>query len=327
MISTGTLEPACHPAVTLCSERSRRSGHDRQCTSQRRSCPLPLQSNTMSEPIWKSPGWVTALVGLVTAILTIPEIVGNYYTKQQEANESKQDSEFRIVSNTLSQQGLERVFVLRYLAATLDDKDAQAWAADEVTRLDELAASQEGVQGDVAKISEKRRQQAESYARGEKPDEKLQTEIKQLELALAEKNSEVDKLLTQAGISEVTRKKPFAYSIWEDWDFDIFWCDTSGAKAEGQAEVLREALVADGARGRIRTRVLLESVRKKNPDYLRADGYLVRIEEHERPIGEALSVFATRTLSLSEDIEIDPFVPNETIKATPWYVSVFLCPE
>ena len=66
----------------------------------------------MSEPIWKSPGWITALAGLVTAILTIPEIVGDYLTKRQEVSDKKQDSEFRIVSNTLAQQGLERVFRL-----------------------------------------------------------------------------------------------------------------------------------------------------------------------------------------------------------------------
>lgn len=281
----------------------------------------------MSEPIWRSPGWVTALVGLITAILTIPEIVGNYYTKQQEANESKQDSEFRIVSNTLSQQGTERIFVLRYLAATLDDKDAKEWAKGEVHRLEVVATVQEDVLKGKAEINKKKQEQAENLASGEEPDTKIQMTIKTLEDALNINTSKVDNLLAQAGISEATRNKPVAYSIWEDWDIDIFWCVTSGSKAEGQAEILKAALEADGARGRIRTRGLTDSARKKNPGHLEAGRYVLQIEEHERPIGTALSVFAKNTLLLSEEIKIEPFVPSKTNKGTPWYVSILLCPE
>ena len=282
----------------------------------------------MSEPIWKSPGWITALVGLVTAILTIPEIVGNYYTSKQEVSESKQDSEFRIVSNTLAQQGIERVFVLRYLAATLDDKDAKAWAADEVKSLDELAAREARKKELARTLNEQKLQQAENLAKGKEPDKTLEIQVVESQLALNKANSEVDTLRSLAGISEqAAGKQKVAYSTWGDWDFDIFACSASGPKAEGQAEVLKEALIADGARGRVRTRVLSESVRAQNPDYLLATGYLVRIEEHERQIGEALSLFAKQELSLTEDVQIDPFVPNGKIKATPWYVSIFLCPD
>ncbi len=58
----------------------------------------------------------------------------------QVSNENnKQNLEFNIVNNTLAQQGSERVFVLRYLAKTLDDEDAKGWAEEEVSRLEKIA--------------------------------------------------------------------------------------------------------------------------------------------------------------------------------------------
>ena len=108
--------------------------------------PTPKPSN---HPIWHSPAWITAIVGLVSAFLTVPEIVGSDLSKQQDIDTAKianqgalQDQEFRVVKETLVNQDEERVFVLRYLAATHDDPDAKAWAQDEVQRLDQLAAKE-----------------------------------------------------------------------------------------------------------------------------------------------------------------------------------------
>ena len=46
-----------------------------------------------SEPVWKRPAWITAMVGLVSVFFTVPEIVGNYLTKQQEISLAKEQTE------------------------------------------------------------------------------------------------------------------------------------------------------------------------------------------------------------------------------------------
>jgi hypothetical protein len=43
---------------------------------------------------------------------------------------------------------------------------------------------------------------------------------------------------------------------WADWDFDLFYCEASPAWAKSQADELASAMVADGAKGRIRVRPL-----------------------------------------------------------------------
>jgi|GEM_PF-2945134 len=106
-----------------------------------------------SKPIWHSPIWITAIVSLISILFTVPEVIGNYLTKQQDIvlakekalsvalknDELKQDQTFTIVHNTLAQQGTERVFLLRYLSAALDDEKIANWAKEEVKLLDELA--------------------------------------------------------------------------------------------------------------------------------------------------------------------------------------------
>lgn len=99
----------------------------------------------MSEPIWKSPGWLTAIAGIITALITIPEQVGNYLSKMQDIEKAKVEQKslqlkntFQIVNNTLAQQGEERVFILRYLAATLENQQARNWAESEIALIDQI---------------------------------------------------------------------------------------------------------------------------------------------------------------------------------------------
>ena len=108
-----------------------------------------------SEPLWKRPAWITAMVGVISIFFTVPEIIGDYLTKQQDIElakektksvelqnkETKQDQEFKIINSTLAQLDTERVFLLRYLAATLDDPEAREWAKVEVERLGSTCCS------------------------------------------------------------------------------------------------------------------------------------------------------------------------------------------
>lgn len=162
------------------------------------------------KPIWHSPGWITAIAGVISAFLTIPEVVGDYLSKQQDielakqeviaksvSNESeKQTLEFRIVNNTLSQQGAERVFVLRYLAKTLDDEDARIWANEEVERLDKLASLEAELANKTEQIIELRNTRPPAD-NGDAPD----PEIFALQQELGNLRNELQRLSAEAGIS------------------------------------------------------------------------------------------------------------------------------
>lgn len=181
-------------------------------------CPFLSGENIVSNlpknttPIWHSPVWITAIVGLVSAFLTVPEIVSSYLSKQQDIelakektreqsvkNENdKQALEFSIVNNTLAQQGAERVFVLRYLARTLDDADAQAWAQEEVARLDQISLLEQELDQKTAELTSARRDLDEASAANEAANaEKLQ----QIEQELENRTAELNRLLRESGIS------------------------------------------------------------------------------------------------------------------------------
>jgi hypothetical protein len=52
---------------------------------------------------------------------------------------------------------------------------------------------------------------------------------------------------------------------WSDWDFDLFYCEASPSWAKDQADQLANAMVADGAQGRIRVRPLSASKNTASP--------------------------------------------------------------
>lgn len=170
----------------------------------------------LSAPIWHSPVWITAIVGLISAFLTIPDIIGNYLTKQQDIElakekteearlgnvESKLDQEFKVVNSTLAQQGAERVFLLRYLAATLDDGDAKEWARGEVSRLDKLAELQKSLKLAQSKFDAKEKHLLEKVADGSRNKEELEIELDTLKLELENKKSVISELQKNAGIED-----------------------------------------------------------------------------------------------------------------------------
>lgn len=167
-----------------------------------------------SKPIWHNPGWITAIVGLVSAFLTLPDVVGSYLTKQQDIElakqeteaarlgnlDSKQDQEFKVIQNTLAQQGPERVFVLRYLAHTLDDQNARLWAEKEVSRLDDLSARQEELDKAKQSLDLKRQELEKQQDSNSERTEQLRQELIGLEKILDEQNAEIIQIQSQAGI-------------------------------------------------------------------------------------------------------------------------------
>ncbi|AZV77942.1 hypothetical protein EBB79_08555 [Parasedimentitalea marina] len=167
------------------------------------------------KPVWHNPKWVTAIVGVIGAFLTVPEVVSDYLSKQQDielavektreqslknANDN-QSLEFSIVNNTLAQQGAERVFVLRYLARTLDDEDAKLWANEEVVRLEKLAQLEANLTTKTNEISAALQELARDTPTGEPPLENPALDILRQELDT--QKAELQRLVREAGISSI----------------------------------------------------------------------------------------------------------------------------
>lgn len=108
----------------------------------------------MNEPIWHKPAWITAIVGMISAFLTIPGELSEYLVKRQEITAATLENQFNVVNQTLAQQGTERVFVLRYLSVTLDDAKSRRWAVEEVGRLDRVVELQKQVLETERRLSE-----------------------------------------------------------------------------------------------------------------------------------------------------------------------------
>ena len=171
---------------------------------------------------WMNAAWITAITGLIGIFLTVPQIISEFILSDQavklaviqreaelqKISDLKQDQEYKIVSNTLSQQGKERVFVLRYLAATLDDVEARSWAALEVDRLEKVNKQEEELKLIEEKIVSLTGILAELEisvkGSGVKRNELLMS-ISELEKVLERKKSEVDLGRQNAGLAVKSR--------------------------------------------------------------------------------------------------------------------------
>lgn len=107
---------------------------------------------------------------------------------------------------------------------------------------------------------------------------------------------------------------------WGSWDLDIFWCESSGAGAKAQADQLKYIIQEQGAKGRIRSRILPD-VTNARPGY-RVKGYQIRPNDNEIPFANEVRQFATNLTGGDVEIEIKRSAQN-----TPWYLSLFICPE
>lgn len=113
-----------------------------------------------------------------------------------------------------------------------------------------------------------------------------------------------------------------ASHAWGEWDFDIFWCASSGAPAKAQAVSIAERLDAEGAKGRIRVRELPESINARTGYQI--DGYAIRMNGNEGETATALKDLAEKALANAG--APGTFVLGVSNQSTPWYISAFLCP-
>mgnify|MGYP000695879556 CR=1 FL=1 len=109
---------------------------------------------------------------------------------------------------------------------------------------------------------------------------------------------------------------------WEDWDYDIFWCSSSGRIANTQASLIKQQMEKEGAKGRIRVRELYDSVNARSGYQI--SGYVIRRSENEVRQAGALKKLSEKTLVDNGYRAV--FEQQMTSQTTQWYLSAFICP-
>ena len=108
-------------------------------------------STTVSQPIWHSPAWITAIVAFITTMLTIPNTVGDYLSKKQdielaqaqvrlaeiENRDRETENRYKPVITVRQTKPEERGMLLRFIAATADSSNTREWAQRELEILSE----------------------------------------------------------------------------------------------------------------------------------------------------------------------------------------------
>jgi len=123
--------------------------------------------------------------------------------------------------------------------------------------------------------------------------------------------------LAVRSLSATTAHPPHE-SIWETWDIDVFWCERSGEAARREAQEVVTRIRAEGARGRIRARLLPDTINAQ-PGY-GIDGFAIR-----RHANDDKQVFALQKLAQAV-IPGSAFDIQTSGMPLQWYISAFICP-
>jgi len=144
-------------------------------------------------------------------------------------------------------------------------------------------------------------------------------EVRKKTLRVIEKEEKFE--IQQAEVFALTKQKPSF--TWENWDYDVFWCETSGDEVKRQAEAIVSHLRSEGAKGRLRARELPASVNAKTG--YKISGYAIRRSHNEIPQATVLEELAEE--ALSKNGYFVEFNQQLASSKTKWYISAFLCPQ
>lgn len=106
-------------------------------------------------------------------------------------------------------------------------------------------------------------------------------------------------------------------SKFEDYNFDVFWCEQSGQDAREIAEKIRAQLASRGVRGRVRVRMLPDSINSKAG--YQHNGFVVRYNDGEDGQAQLLKELADKAAGGGS------FQLSLSRQSTPSYVSCFVC--
>jgi hypothetical protein len=123
---------------------------------------------------------------------------------------------------------------------------------------------------------------------------------------------------SSASASSPSTPKTPESSVWGTWDIDVFWCERSGDAAHRNADSLVTALKTSGAKGRVRARLLPDTI-NATPGY-RLDGYAIRRHGDDSGQAAALKDLAQRTIQGSQ---FEVVMSGQSFR---WYLTAFVCP-
>lgn len=124
---------------------------------------------------------------------------------------------------------------------------------------------------------------------------------------------------------------------WRNWDIDTFFCENNSSRAlqsasEKLANKIKEEILAQGAQGRIRVKILPERTNRR--DGYRVSGFEIRHDSNRAEIRMAnnLQIFANYYAAGTEAVSfpgsVSPtFQLRRTGQGTNWYLSLFVCPN
>jgi hypothetical protein len=149
--------------------------------------------------------------------------------------------------------------------------------------------------------------------------------LQALEPAMQRVFAKEELAVTSPTIAQQTNASTESQSIttdgsWGEWDFDIFWCASSGVEAENISSKIVYALENAGAKGRIRSRILPETVNQRSGYQVK--GFQIGRSENEIEMANKLKEFVTSLPGL-ENITVKE---KTTSQKTAWYISMFICP-
>ena len=103
---------------------------------------------------------------------------------------------------------------------------------------------------------------------------------------------------------------------WQNYNYDIFWCEESGDQAEKNAELVKNHLLEKGVRGTVRVRQLPESINSRSG--YRISGDIIRANLDEWEIATHLQIEMLDVLQMK-------FAVTPSSQSTPGYISAFIC--
>jgi hypothetical protein len=125
-----------------------------------------------------------------------------------------------------------------------------------------------------------------------------------------------ESVTAQPEVEDKVRPKSFS---WEDVDYDVFWCERSGEAAKRMASRIVAQLKEEGARGRLRVRMLPDSINAR-PGYQHS-GFVIRMNPGEELQASQLKRVCDAALTGAGTFHLSLSAQN-----TPWYLSAFVCP-
>ncbi|MEZ5892069.1 MAG: hypothetical protein R3C58_02825 [Parvularculaceae bacterium] len=144
-----------------------------------------------AKPVWRSPGWLTAMAALVSAIIAAPQVFIGIFQANAEVKRQEIITRGSFVDKAMDTKSLsDRLVVLRWIVLNGPAKSDKEWAKSEIERINAVNTSQQEVndlKDQLLAMSETEEENTAEYR-------KLETRLKEKQNELAVAKSQVGDL-------------------------------------------------------------------------------------------------------------------------------------